>query len=70
MASGYRWFLEIAPQCWLVDASGKRWDFEVYSYAGPIVLDKEGGDPIDTPHERSPFWHAFAVWQSQRKDTQ
>lgn len=63
----YRWYVESSPQCHLTDANGKRWDFEMHSHAGPLVLDKEGGDPVDeAPGEDSPFWAAFEIWTKQQ----
>ncbi len=51
----------------IVDATGKRWRFEVDRYFGaPQVLRRDGQPAAVQPPERSPFWPAFAVWSRAR----
>lgn len=51
----------------VVDERGKRWNFEMHPYCGPIVLRRDGQPAARQPGSRSPFWKPFEQWQKARK---
>lgn len=55
------------PQRVIVDAKGRRWDFEMHPYFGPSVTNRAGDIKDKQPGMRSSFWHAFYAWQDQGK---
>lgn len=49
----------------IIDAKGKRWDFEMHRYFGPSVTNRIGDIKDKQPGQRSPFWHALQLWIDQ-----
>lgn len=55
------------PDRVILDETGKRWNFEMHRYCGPIPTNKKG-DPLKTePPEKSSFWRVTSWWAQQGK---
>jgi hypothetical protein len=50
------------PNRVILDATGKRWMFEMHPFCGPAALDARGEIASKQPGPRSPFWHAVTRW--------
>ncbi len=49
----------------IIEADGKRWNFEMHRMFGPWVLDKHGDPEDKQPGPRSKFWTVVTLWVEQ-----
>lgn len=52
-------FLDLSKGPYTLIAGGKRFDFEVSPFIGPVVLRKDGSPRKVQPSAKSPFWIAY-----------
>jgi hypothetical protein len=53
------------PDRVIVDETGKRWNFEMHPYCGPMPTDKKGNPLKKDPPEESSFWRVVTWWAQQ-----
>lgn len=50
----------------LISVAGKTWRFEDSDQFGPTLIKRDGHQLKNSwPGERSPFWRAHRIWESQ-----